>query len=206
MKTFLRLSHLNNLGLALLGVLLLAAACARTPPVTYYHLSTVDPGKPNIPAPPLGEAIIGIGPVQLPEYLDRPQIVNREGANQLQLAEGDRWAEPLTVSIPRTIRENLAAALGTEQFLIFPWGEAVDYQVVIEIVRFEGEGYRMAQLEAIWSIQDSQGTVILPSRRSDYQEPVTRAGSEGLVQALSQALASFSREIARQLSEKAAKK
>ncbi|HBG18919.1 MAG TPA: hypothetical protein DDY32_06475 [Desulfobulbaceae bacterium] len=208
MKTLAQVPPLHGLPLALLGIFLLLSACGRTPPAAYYHLSAVDPGRQGSPMEAIGEAIgeaaigeaaIGIGPVRLPDYLDRPQIVNLEGSNRLQLAEGHRWAEPLKVSIPRTIRENLATALATEKLFYFPWNQAVDYQIPVEIVRFEGVGYQMAHLEAIWSVQDPQGTAILAQRRSEYRVPTGSSDSEGLVQALSQALGLFSREIAEQL-------
>lgn len=183
----------------LLAVALFLSACARTPPVNYYHLAVVDPGGPKLETEALGGAVVGIGPVRVPDYLDRPQIVTRQGANLLQLTEGNRWAEPLTESIPRTLRENLAVALGTERFVYFPWNQTVDYQIPVEIVHFEGEGYRVAHLVAIWSIEDSRGVSVLPPRRAEYQVTVAPAGNEGLVQALSRTLAMFSREIAENL-------
>ena len=185
---------------ALLALFLLLAACPRTPPAAYYQLAAVDPGRPITVSAALGEAVIGLGPIRLPEYLDRPQIVTREGTSLLHLAEGNRWAEPLTAAIPRAMRENLATALATERILNFPWNQEVDYQISIEIVRFEGIASEVAHLEAIWSIQDSQGTIVVPQRRSEHQAPVAPSGSEGLVEALSRALALFSWEIADKLS------
>ncbi|KJR96656.1 MAG: hypothetical protein VR65_27385 [Desulfobulbaceae bacterium BRH_c16a] len=186
----------------LLAIALLVSGCTRTQPVSYYQLSAVDSGRPAIDTSAIGEAVIGIGPLLLPEYLDRPQIVNREGPNLMQLAETNRWAEPLAVSIPRAMRENLAAALATESIVYYPWSQAVDYQIIIEIIRFEGEESREAHLEAVWSMQDREGNIVLPQQRSKYQVRATPADSEGLVQALSQALGRLSREIAEKLSEK----
>ncbi len=200
MNLYLKLSHFHYLPHALLALFLLLAACARTPPVTHYSLSAIDPDQPVVGGEALGEAVIGIGPVRLSEYLDRPQIVTREGANLLHLAEGNRWVEPLAVSIPRTMRENLATALDTEKILVFPWTQEVDYQILVEIVRFEGVDSTTAYLEAIWSAQDSQGKLILPQRRSEYRVPMAESDSEGLVRALSRALALFSWEIAEKLS------
>lgn len=204
MKTIPRFHGPHGLALALLIAFAFASGCARTPPPTYYHLSPVDPATTKIDAAALAGAEIGIGPVRLPDYLDRPQIVNLEGTNRLQIAEINRWAEPLSVSIPRTIRENMAAALHSEKLYHFPWNQAVDYRIPIEIVRFEGVGYSTAHLEAIWSVEDAQGKVITPQRRSAFQVPVSSPGNEGLVQALSQALGAFSREIAERLAEKVA--
>lgn len=200
MKSFFHFHRLHDLALALL-CFAFAAGCARTPPPAYYQLSTVDPGAGKIDAAALAEVEIGIGPVRLPDYLDRPQIVNRVGLNRLQIAGINRWAEPLSVSIPRMIRENLATVLHSEKLYHFPWNQAVDYGIPIEIIRFEGVDYRTAHLEAIWSVEDAQGNAVLPQKRSEYQVPIHPVDNEGLVRALSQALGAFSREIARQLSE-----
>lgn len=187
----------------LLAAILLISGCARTPPVAYYQLSAIDSGLPAAEARPIGDAVIGIGPVLLPEFLDRPHIVIREGSNRLQLAEGHRWAEPLAGNISRVLRENLAARLATERILYYPWSQAatVDYQVVVEMIRFEGEGYTEAHLAAVWSIRDRKGNMLLPLRRSEYQVTSTQPGCEGLVQALSQALSLLSREIAEHVAQ-----
>jgi hypothetical protein len=188
----------------LLACVLLMTGCARTPPVIYYQLSAVDSGPAAAGASPIGEATIGLGPVLLPEFLDRPHIVIREGANRLQLTEGHRWAEPLAGNIARVLRENLAARLATERIVHYPWskGAAIDYQIVVEMIRFEGEGYKEAHLAAVWSIQGRKGEILLPQRRADYHVTATQSDCEGLVQALSQSLALLCREIAEQVLQK----
>lgn len=185
----------------LLAYVLLMTGCARTSPVAYYQLSAVDSGLPAADASVIGEATIGLGPVLLPEFLDRPHIVIREGANRLQLAEGHRWAEPLAGNIARVLRENLAARLVTERIVHYPWnkGATVDYQFIVELIRFEGEGYKEAHLATVWSIRDRNGKILLPQRRSDYHVTSTQPDCEGLVQALSQSLALLCREIAEQV-------
>jgi uncharacterized protein len=189
--------------LILLTIVLLMSGCARTSPVTYYQLTAIDAGRPAAAASAIGDLVIGIGPVRLPELLDRPQIVVRTGSNRLQLAEGRRWAESLSENITRVLRENLAARLATERIVYYPWSRAaaVDYQVVIEILRFEGEGYNEAHLEAIWSIQGRNGKILLPQRRVAYQAASAQPDFEGLVQALSETLSRLCREIADQLSQ-----
>jgi uncharacterized lipoprotein YmbA len=188
----------------LLASVLLMTGCARTPPVAYYQLSAVDSGPAAAGASPIGEATIGLGPVLLPEFLDRPHIVIREGANRLQLAEGHRWAEPLAGNIARVLRENLAARLATERIVHYPWnkGAAVDYQIVVEMIRFESEGYKEAHLAAVWSIQGRKGEILLPQRRSEYNVKATQPDCEGLVQALSQSLALLCLEFAEQVAQK----
>ncbi len=189
--------------IVLLTLALLATGCTRTPPPSLYQLSANDAGRPAVQANGIGKAVIGIGPLQLPEFLDRPQIVIRTGANQLQLIDGHRWAEPLADSIARSLKENLAAILATERILHAPWSRtaSVDYQILIEILRFEGEGYNTARLEAVWSIQGRDGKVLQPPRRSQYQLTSRHPDCEGLVQALSQTLSLLSREIAETISQ-----
>jgi uncharacterized protein len=190
-----------NRCLILLTIVLLMSGCARTSPVTYYQLTAIDADRSAAAASAMGDLVIGIGPVRLPELLDRPQIVIRTGSNRLQLAEGRRWAESLSENITRVLRENLAARLATERIVYYPWSRAaaVDYQVVIEILRFEGEGYNKAHLEAIWSIQGRNGKILLPQRRVAYQAAAAQPDFEGLVQALSETLSRLCREIADQL-------
>ena len=74
----------------------LLTGCGRSIPPRFYVLSPLPRGQQvSAPDKPL---VIGIGPVELPPYLDRPQIVSRPDANRIALAEFDRWAEPLASS------------------------------------------------------------------------------------------------------------
>ena len=61
-----------------------------------------------------------VGPVTLPGYLDRPQIVTRKGRDEIEPAEFDLWPEPLKSSVSRTLGENLATLLRTDRVAIFP--------------------------------------------------------------------------------------
>lgn len=186
---------------------LTAAGCSRTPPVAYYQLAAMVTDNPAVHADAIGEAVIGIGPLRLPSHLERPQIVTRLDANRLQLADAHRWAEPLAENIAGVLRENLSVLLHTERFRLYPWSRAaeIDFQLVIDFVRFEGDGYQTAHLMAIWSIRDREGKIALPQRRSSYQVKTSAPDHEGLVRAQSRALAQFSSEIAQQLLQLAKK-
>src|SRR5262249_14257463 len=53
----------------------------------------------NAAMPPAGlpassSPTIGLGPIKLPEHLDRDEMVTRMGPNRLELSDKDRWAEP----------------------------------------------------------------------------------------------------------------
>lgn len=187
----------------LLALALLIACCTRTQPVTYYQLSTLDADQTVVDTSAIGDSVIGVGPIRLPERLDRPQIVTRQSSNRLQLSDRHRWVEPLAENIPRVLRENLSVLLGTERFLFYPWSRtvSVDYQVIIDVIRFEGTGYETAHLKAIWSIQDIEGKVLLSQRRSNYQVTTTSPDHDGLVSALSETLSLLCQEIVQELSQ-----
>ena len=184
----------------LLGCALLLAGCARTPPVSYYQLSAQEAAR-NAPAAETGKMVIGIGPVRLAEYLDRPQIVTRQSANRLRLADSHRWAEPLGENILRVVGENLSALLGTDRILLYPWpsSRATDYQLLVEVLHFENEGDGAARLVALWSVKGKDGVIVLPERRSSHLVPTSSRDREGQVEALNGALGRFCREIAQEM-------
>lgn len=186
---------------ALLVLVLLTAGCARTAPVAYYQLAAIAAALDAREAGGVGDAVIGLGPVGLPELLDRQQIVIRQDANRLLLSDGHRWAEPLAENFLRVLRENLSARLHTERFLLHPWPLKAppDYQVIIDVLRFEGDVSGAACLEAVWSVRDGQGKILLPRQRDSYEAAASGSGRAGTVAALSETLARFSGDIARQL-------
>jgi len=187
--------------LAFLGVALLLAGCARTSPSSHYQLSALAAAgnDPDTAGP--GRMVIGIGPVLLPEYLDRPQLVTRLAANRLHLADSRRWAEPLSANIPRVLGENLSALLGTDRILLHPWplSTTKDYQLFVEVLQFENQEDGAALLVVRWAVKGRDGGMALPARRSSHRAPAASHDPEGLVAALNEALLSYCREVAREL-------
>jgi len=180
-------------------VVLTLAACAGSQPSRFYILNALSgPGKQEQAAAPATGISVGVGPVKIPEYLDRVQIVTRSTSNTLQLAEFDRWAEPLDRSLPRMLAENLSVLLPADTVAAFPWpGSArVDYQVVVEVIQFDGILGQKAWLEARWTILSEGGKLVRLRRNASIGEPVGDASHEALVSAWSRALAGLSREIA----------
>ena len=90
-------STLNQIS-AGLCLLLCLATCASSPPSNFYRLTPAVAHVPGGPTPSLG-----IGPVDIPEFLNRNALVYTRGGNQLQLAESERWAEPLDDGITRVL-------------------------------------------------------------------------------------------------------
>jgi hypothetical protein len=169
-----------------------------SPATKFYTL--VPAASPRAGAPPAGPdrgVTLGVGPVTVPAYLDRPQIVTRQGSDELDLAEHDRWAEPLPDSIARVMAENLSAMLGTDRVAIFPWSvsQSVPYQVTVDLLRFDGALGGDIVLDARWRIVAGDGKELLV-KRSTLREATTAPGYGALVSSMSRALGGLSRDIA----------
>ncbi len=187
--------------LLLLAATLLLANCVRSGPVQYYQLSAGQGDE-------AGEAValprgvtIGLGPIRLPEYLDRPQIVSRTSANRLTLADSERWAEPLTENVPRVLSEDLSQLLGTDRILLHPWPRTrvIECQISVEFLQFEGGPDGSVTLTARWTVMGKDGALLLPARRSSFRVTASGQGQEATVAAQSQSLFRLAREIAIEL-------
>ena len=58
-----------------------------------------------------------LAPVTLPELIDRPQLVVRNGEYGIDINEQQRWASPLKESLPRIIAAELSLRLTTQNFI-----------------------------------------------------------------------------------------
>ena len=76
-----------------LACLALLASCGSTKPSRFYVLSRVA-GSADLTGLEGGPEV-RIGPIELPKYLSRPEIVTRNGKNRIVAAEYDRWAADL---------------------------------------------------------------------------------------------------------------
>jgi uncharacterized lipoprotein YmbA len=184
--------------LALPAILALSGGClGRSDPTRFYVLEGVPrPSAAVPPAQPGRGLAIGVGPVTLPRYLERPSIVTRRGM-ELDVAEFDQWGEPLSESVPRAIAANLATLLGTERVVVFPWPGAttIDRQAVVDVLRFDGQLGGDVLLEARWRILGPEKNELL-LRHSALTEAAGEPGYPALVAAMSRSVAALSREIA----------
>ena len=143
---------------------------------------------------------VGIGPIELPGYLDRQQIATRTSANRLSYSETDRWAAPLAESFSRVLGQNFFQLLNPARVIQFPWqsSDVPDYQVKIEVLQFEGNSTQEAWLMAHWSVSD-RNKKILVGQRSQLKRRAVSQTIEDSVKALSETVGDLSREIANSL-------
>ena len=190
--------------LLMAGVLVLAGCMSVADPTKYYVLS---PTSPREPTPAAASSVaVGVGPVLMPGYLDRLQIVTRDANDEVAVAMYDRWAEPLETGIAQVLADNLGAHVGSERIAVFPWrggvARVLDYQVVVVVLRFDGWPGRQATLDVRWRLVGKDGNE-LALKRSTFNEPVTGPGYQALVQGMNRLLAALAREIASEIRSRA---
>ena len=180
-------------------VAIVFCGCVRSPAPRFYALSSIQEGQDlSSRRSPAKDAVIGIGPVKLADYLDQSQIVTRTSNNQVVKAEFDRWVGPFKDNFINVLADDIGFLLSTERIYLYPWRNSVpiDYQVTVEVVRCDGRLGDAAWLETRWSIFRGPEKKLLKTSRSSISEPVTGADYGHLAAAQSRALAKFSQEIA----------
>lgn len=183
------------LGLVLCAVL---AACTTTPPTNLYMISGLS-GSTASPSSAAKGPIIGVGPVSVPAYLDRPQIVTRASPNRLVVGEFDRWAEPFENLLARVLSENLSVLLNSDAVFTLPRRRLseVDIKIELEIFRFDADPDGMVHLTGRWAVYTKGGKKLAAAKKSIIREPVARASDyESVTIAMSRALERLSKEIA----------
>ena len=194
------ISRINPFTRALVLTLLVQlAACGMGPsePGRFYVLST--PSSLDADSAAKNKNLsIGVGPVTLPPHLDRTQIVTQASQHQLALNEFDQWAEPLKDGFTRVLAQDLAVLMGIDSVLQFPWRRpfSVQYQVSVEVIRFDTDATGRSVLSARWNIVTGDGHELLFSHSSTIRSQAEGTGFESIVAAMSMNLAELSREIA----------
>jgi len=203
----------TEVALAILILLpLTLGGCAKDAPTRFYVLSNMV--EQPVAVPGKGTAV-GIGPITIPQYLNRPQIVTRISDNQLSVAELDQWGGDLNDNITRALAANLASLLKTDRISLYPWKDDVpiEYQVTVDVTHFEEDVDGSSLLSVFWSIVNPKGDKVMLMRRSSYRDTgattvADKSGNvgtgqadaarpyDGFVAAMSRNLEALSRDIA----------
>ena len=160
---------------------------------SYYRLSAEGPVPANT-----GGVSIGVGPVNLPDYIDRGEVVFQSQDNKFEIPYERRWAGNLRATATRVLGTNLARELNTGNLWLYPWdpGTPVRWQVRVEVRQFHARSGGDAILQCEWRIEDRTTRRAVVRRVSDLSEPVRGDGYEAIVAAESRLLARLARAIA----------
>ena len=199
MKTKRLLPILMILLLGLLG-------CASSPEPRFYLLSPVAESAPlkcsdpDISVlPDLGTASLGITAITLPEAVDRPQLVWREGTGGVRVDAHERWAGSLKDQIPRLLAENLSRLTGNAQIAAYPAvaAERAAYRLAIDVQQFSGYADGRVVVDAHWAWVPRRGEVVLQGREVAVRQVSATDDMTAWVMAYNQALAAVSEAIVR---------
>jgi hypothetical protein len=184
--------RINSCAAVLLAAATLAG-CGSSPKANFYTL-----GPAEAPARTEAKAAysVALGPVGVPQTLDRPQIVTRTGTNQVTINEYERWAGPLRNEIARAIAANLSQQLGGVNVYTYPQSGSVDaqYRVMVDVQRFDAAPGEAATVEAVWTVRPLKGDA--KNGRSVAREATQGASFDALVAACNRALATVGADIA----------
>ena len=195
-------TRFGSMGWVFLLTVFFVAACSTTPPVAYYTLNTLPEMQQEIPAAVMDDTLaIGVGPVEFPKFLDRPQIVTRKSQNQIEVSEFHRWAGSFPGDFSRVLAKNISILLPSDRVAVYPWGEQFSptYRIKLDVEQFDGRLGERVVLDVTWKVTDQEGTNDLLVRKSLIEEPVSDKNYEALVVAESNALATLSRTIVEEI-------
>ena len=185
------------------GAVATLAACSGSTPTRFYMLSSVADPAPLGASSTVSTLVIALGPVSVPSYVDRPQIVTRESANAVQLGTFDHWAGALEDMIPRVLAEDLAARLPGDRIVSFPRAVAptFDYRVAVDLGRFDVNSEGEAVIAASWQIYGPADRKALTIRETTIQTQAMGQSYEQRVAALSRGLGDLSNAIAQDVAQ-----
>lgn len=161
-----------------------------TSPSRHYLIPSLTDRGPQTSEPASTVPSLSIASVTLPGYLDRPQLVRRNG-DRIEPAPFDRWAEPLADQVGRVVGENL------EYLDPIRLARDGDYRLRLDLQRLDAEG-REALLQLRWRLENGKGEEIA-SDRFNTSEPLADTTAENLVAGYGKLLERFSRELAQRL-------
>ena len=190
----------------IVAALILTGCVGVADPTRYYVLSSISAGPNGSQRTPASSAAtgvaVGVGPVLIPGYLNRAQIVTRSAGDDVEISTYHRWAEPLENGIAQVLANDLATQIGSERIAVFPWrggiARVLDYQVAVMILKFEGLPGGQVTLDARWRLVGRDGQE-LALKRSTMSEPVAGTGYQSLVTGMNRLLGTLAREIAAEI-------
>jgi uncharacterized lipoprotein YmbA len=147
--------------------------------------------------------IIGVEQVEFPSYLDRPQFIIRQGQNQYQISEFERWAEPINENFERVLIENLNGLLASEPYAVIRLFDSMEigYLLKISVMRLESGLDGNTSLTVGWSLLNGQGSKVVITKVSRFTEKSDVTDYKGIASAQSRTLGNLSREIAKTIKE-----
>lgn len=147
-------------------------------------------------------SFIGVNRMQLPKYVDRPQMVTQQKDSvEITISEYNRWVELPSVLASRVLTEDLSTLLPSAQVKMSQSkGEGFDWLITVEVSKIDVVLGDKAEMVAWYTIKDH-------AKKLHTQQKFAHSVAVGpsyadIPNAYSQLLAELAREIATSLTKK----
>ncbi len=179
---------------------LLLTACVASPPQHFYRLDAM---AAPAGSPTAQSLRVAIGRVDVPALIDRSQIVELTGNNEVLINESQRWAEPIAQAIGRVLASDLAAHLGSPLVWVYPQEPPADvqYRVDVTVQRLDMRADSV-ELAAIWSVRGVAVTSPLQHYTATIRQTRNAASTDEAVAADNRVLDELAARIAKSLAPK----
>jgi uncharacterized lipoprotein YmbA len=195
----------------ILAASLTLAACGRSPDVRRFMLGTQfppevgsalgseegsEPASTSVNRAP--DLAVLIGPIRLPDYLDRPQIARRVGGGEIELDEFNRWLGGFEKNLTTALASDVRRRLGSVRVVGYPSSAPfpIDYSVRIHVDEWIVDESNRLQVALRWALSES-GKGSSPIL-SDYTTSLELSGrsTEAIVAAHDRAIADLALHLA----------
>jgi len=193
---------LAGIVLVMLGTLALsgcAGIAGPSTPTQFYRLIDSNSQPEEAIKAALGPDIqIGIGPIVIPGYADRPQIVTSGAGGRLNVDDLNHWAEPVQANIKRIMVANIATMLNERQVFQYP-GNFLPARSSVQVSVEIGDMIRQADgrvlLSASWNVKRLLDNSLLRRDSVKYISQNTAADFAQYSKILSQLFGRLSADI-----------
>lgn len=143
---------------------------------------------------------VGVGPIRVPRYLDRPEWVTRPvgSASRLDVDDYRQWAGGFASNVQSVLAQDLAARLGTQRVVTYPATAPfpLDYRIAVDFHAFEAVEGEAVELRASWVIRAGKAGGGPWIGQSTMRRAIADKSPEALVAAHNEALALLADAIA----------
>jgi len=140
---------------------------------------------------------LGVGPILIPGYINRPQITTKSESAELIYAEFERWAEPMDEMFTRTLTHNITISTGSNSIISYPWpsNASLNKTLTAKIIKFENNMHGDALLIIQWQILNMNDKQQASSIYSEYHSTAKSSDYPDRVSALNDTVKQFSDEV-----------
>jgi uncharacterized lipoprotein YmbA len=186
--------RINNMMRNFIFIILIGSTlmgCQQSPRKQYYLLSAPTSTDHSVEI----TRTLGLGPIEVAEYLQRSQVILNRDANSLQMADNAYWGEPLQKGITRVLSINLMNQKPNRLIETFPWrsdsAPPVSIRLQIhELQIIDGS----AVINASWKLIDTANAKILTQQHFIQKKPCSE-NARDIAEAYSSLLTELAAEM-----------